>query len=111
MASIRFGISLPPQTEAETEKYVSQVLDPQIEELSRQLMLLQGLRRALAEAFGIDRREDAGTFAKMADMAKRAELEGDDTIGANGKMVPPGPLRGIPADTPTIVMRHEGFPS
>lgn len=101
MAPIRFGISLPPQTEAETDKYVTSVLDPQIEELQRQLSILQGLRRAIAETFGIDRREDAGTFGKMADRARRAELEGDETTGANGKMVPPG----------VITHRHTGIQS
>ena len=101
MAQTRFGFSLPAQTEAETDKYVAGVLDPQIEELQRQLSILQGLRRAIAETFGIDRREDAGTFARMADRARRAELEGDETNGANGKMVPPG----------VIVHRHEGIQS
>ena len=102
MAVSRFGVSLPPQTEAQTDKYVAEVLDPQIEELQRQLSLLQALRRAIAETFGIDRREDAGTFGKMAARAKRAEFEGDDTTGANGKMVPPGPA---------IVHRHEAIQS
>ena len=43
MAQTRFGFSLPAQTEAETDKYVAGVLDPQIEELQRQLCLLHGV--------------------------------------------------------------------
>lgn len=111
MAVTRFGLALPTQTEMQTNEFVRQVLDPQIEELQEQLSLLQGVRRAIASTFGIDRREDAGTFAKMADSARRAELEGDDTIGINGKMIPPGELRGTPSETSKIVTKHSGIRS
>lgn len=106
MATTRFGLALPATTETMTNEYVRQVLDPQIVELQQQLQLLQGVRRAIAGTFGIDRREDAGTFAQMADSAARAELEGDETTGANGKMIPPGRLHGTAPGTPTIVTKQ-----
>lgn len=111
MAPPRFGLALPATTEAMTTEYVRQVLDPQIVELHQQLQLLQGVRRAIAGTFGIDRRDDAGTFGQMADSAARAEFEGDETVGANGKMVPVGPLRGTAPGTPTLVTKQSGLPS
>ncbi|AMS41211.1 hypothetical protein [Aminobacter aminovorans] len=89
----RFGLELPQATETGTVEYVRTVLDPQIDELQNQLELLQGLRRAIAGTFGIDRRGDeAGRFGQLADAAKRAEYEGGDqgnSVG-EGRLVPRG---------------------
>ncbi len=52
-------------------------IDAQLDELAEKQQMLQGARRALAALAGIDRRDDAGKIAKMADAAKRAEYEGE----------------------------------
>lgn len=83
-----FGFALPEITAGKTQEYVETVLDPQIEEVSQQLQLLQGVRRAIAGTFKIDRRDGVGIFGEAADRAKRAELEGDETTDAEGRMVP-----------------------
>lgn len=86
----RFGLALPPATEAQSVEYVRTVLDPQIEELTAQLALLHGARRAIASIFGIDRRGDeAGIFGQAADAAKRAEYEGEGgQADISGRLVP-----------------------
>ncbi|CAM5656109.1 hypothetical protein MAUB1S_11409 [Mycolicibacterium aubagnense] len=88
----RFGLGLPPTTEALSIEYVKNVLDPQIDELTAQLTLLQGMRRAIASVFGIDRRGDeAGVFGQAADAAKRAEYEGEGAqTDESGRLVPRG---------------------
>ncbi|MBE1208159.1 hypothetical protein [Aminobacter carboxidus] len=89
----RFGLGLPEATETGSIEYVRAVLDPQIDELQNQLDLLQGVRRAIAGTFGIDRRGDeAGKFGQLADAAKRAEYEGggERSSDAEGRLVPRG---------------------
>lgn len=127
MAVTRFGLALPATTEAQTNDYVRQVLDPQIMELQDQLQLLQGLRRAIAGTFGIDRRDDAGTFGQIADAATRAELEGGADLSSDGRLKPAGhagpaalddrlvprdsaePLRGSAVNAPAIVTKQSGI--
>ncbi|MES0218036.1 hypothetical protein NKL07_22065 [Mesorhizobium sp. C280B] len=84
-----FGITRVDATRTASSEYLAE-LDKSIDELSGQLALLQGVRRAVAGTFGFDRRGDeAGTFGKAADAAKRAEYEGEG--GQNdesGRLVP-----------------------
>ena len=90
--SSRFGLDLPSATEAQSVEYVKNVLDPQIDELTAQLSLLQGARRAIASIFGIDRRGDeAGVFGLAADSSRRGEYEGEgQPLDGNGRLVPRG---------------------
>jgi len=85
----RFGLVLPPKTEAASIEFVRNVLDPQIDELQNQLALLQSARRAIASIFGIDRRgDDAGVFGQAADSTNRQHYEGEGGDGHDGRMQP-----------------------
>ncbi|MES0168195.1 hypothetical protein NKJ87_19770 [Mesorhizobium sp. M0027] len=88
----RFGLALPPKTEAASIEFIEAVLDPQIDELQNQLALLQGVRRAIASIFGIDRRgDDVGKFGQGADAANRQHYEGEGGADAgDGRMKPAG---------------------
>lgn len=80
MGAPRFAVALPPSTEKAATEFVRTVLDPQIDELSSQLELLQAHRRSLASTFGIDRREGATQIGKLLDAASRAEYEGKESV-------------------------------
>lgn len=82
-----FDIQRVEATRTASHEYVNE-LDKTIDELAAQLDLLQGVRRAVAASFGIDRRDGVGTFAQMADAAKRAEYEGDETRAPDGRLRP-----------------------
>ena len=72
----RFEVTGIPATEDAAKAFVAS-LDHQIDELTNNLQLLQGLRRATATTFGIDRREGGGKIQQMHDSSRRAEYEGD----------------------------------
>ncbi|MGT2467408.1 hypothetical protein ACVOMV_24860 [Mesorhizobium atlanticum] len=87
-----FGITRAEATREASAAFVAE-LDKSTDELTEQLSLLQTLRRAAAGAFGFDRRGDeAGTFGKAADAAKRAIYEGENGGGTDGdgRLIPRG---------------------
>lgn len=84
-----FAITRTDATVTASHEYVAE-LDKTIDELRGQLELLQGLRRAVAGTFSIDRAEGATGFGLITENLKRAEYEGDDAEGPDGRLVPRG---------------------